>query len=215
MQMRLYWRQTQRLFLSASWALLLVFSAVLSASVALWTKTAGTQLAIPDWTVWAGVIAAALLLFQAYSEYQRRTYDLTLAFKFDDRFNSKEMKCLRAKAASCLERNTGNLARTDSDLADIDEVLDFFDELGFCERGGQISPEVLHQDFHYWIKGYCSAARPYIQASREKDHPRWEHVESLNEMVHAVARRRRDKSTLFSDEAAIKEFLSHEKALVS
>jgi len=35
----------------------------------------------------------------------------------------------------------------DAELAKIDDVLDFFEDLGFYQHGYQISPEVIHHHF--------------------------------------------------------------------
>jgi len=210
----LIWRKTTRFLISASWALLLVLPAVIGATIAILTKAQNGALTVPTWVTVTAIFAAGLLLLQAYAEYRRRTYDMTWAFKFDDQFNSDSMKKLRAKAALCLEQNISDLGKTDPCLSDIDDVLDFFDELGFCERAGQMSPEVLHQNFHYWIKGYCSAAHHYIAAWRLKDPPRWEYVERLNKIVHAVAQRRKHKASLYLNMEDVRRFLDEEKGLI-
>ncbi len=155
-----------------------------------------------------------MLLVQARAEYRRRTYDLNWIFKYDERFNSEDLKRKRVSAARLLKQHAGNLCRTNAELAAIDDVLDFLDELGFDERGGQITPEVLHQNFHYWIRGYYSAAREYIEAWRKLERSRWEHIEGLNSIVHAVDLERnwgRGKLLLSSEEVA--EFLGFEIGL--
>ena len=194
---RLRVRQAQRLILSASWALLLIGSAVISAGVSIWLKSQqspqqNTDNLIPTWVLWAGAVAAVFLVIQAIAEFQRRTYDLTWIFKYDDRFNSKEMKGDRAKAARVLKAQQGQLSRCTPEMACIDDILDFFEDLGFAERGGQITPEVIHQNFHYWIRGYYSAAKEYIAAQRNDEKSRWDHLEALHEVVHEVSQTRND-----------------------
>src|SRR6266478_7954516 len=82
---------------------------------------------IPWWLIGGGVVGVFLLIGQAYAEYQHRAYDPTWAFKFDERFYGGEIKDSRCKAANVLKNNRGNLRRTDTDLEDIDDLLDFLE----------------------------------------------------------------------------------------
>ncbi|HEX4117976.1 MAG TPA: hypothetical protein VHX99_04180 [Rhizomicrobium sp.] len=209
-------RRAQRFFNSASGALLLVGPATLSAAIAIFLKPPDSKIEIPLWVLGAAVLAFILLLIQAAAEYQRRTYDLTWIFKYDERFSSKEIKEHRVLAATTIKKHQKSLRRVDTDLDDIDDVLDFFDELGFNEQGGQISPEVLHQNFHYWIRGYYSATKEYIEAWREKQPSRWEYVEELYKITDAVALERdggKPRGLLTAPE--LEQFLNEEMKLTT
>ena len=197
--------------MSASWALLLIGPAVVGGIISIWSKSAQSEIVIPPWVLWSGAVAVGFLAIQAVAEFRRRTYDLTWIFKYDDRFSSKEMKAARAKAAKVLKKQQGQLSRCTSDIGCIDDVLDFFEELGFAERGGQITPEVIHQNFHYWIRGYYSAAKEYIAAHRNDEKSRWEHLESLHEIVYEVAQTRNDRrATKEITGEALEKFLDYE-----
>ena len=78
-------------------------------------------------------------------------------------------------------RGQGICSRFSSDfrLTDIDDMLDFLEDVGLYRRADQISPELAHHHFFHWTRGYWQAAKPYIQAWREKEPARWSHVEEL------------------------------------
>jgi hypothetical protein len=145
----------RRRFASGSRVLLIGGPPIITVAVATWTKTLDANvISVPWWLIIGGIIGVILLLFQAGVEYQVRTYDSALAFRFDDRFFDDEMRKARSKAAKLLKESQGKLRRTDPELADIDDVLDFFEDLGFYQHGDQITPEVAHHHFYHWIRGY-------------------------------------------------------------
>ena len=120
-----------------------------------------SSLRTPDFNsliVWVLLCAWLVLFgFQMIAEYQRRTYDPTLMFKFDDKFDSRELKLTRSNAATVLKSNQAGLGCAGFRSSDVDDVLDFFEALGFFMRSDQITPEVAHHAFFYWIRGYYSA----------------------------------------------------------
>jgi hypothetical protein len=69
------------------------------------------------------------------------------------------------------------------EFADIDDVLDFLEDVGLYQRADHISPELAHHHFFHWTRGYWQAARTYIQAWRRKEPARWNHVEELFETI--------------------------------
>ena len=122
--------------------------------------------------------------YQTYLNYERNTYDPTMALKYDDIFY--EMTKARLKAATSLKSNRDNLSNIHQYkvlLEDIDDVLDFFDTIGFLLKSDQISDKVAHQYFCHWIRGYWVFAEPYIHEWQKKEITRWEHLEELFETV--------------------------------
>lgn len=142
--------------------------------------------ALPGWTILLFIIGVVGLFLHAVFEYQRRTHDPTWIFRFQDIFDGDDFIELRKAAVDVLRKNRGNLAATDLELTPIDEVLDFFEDLGFYERGGQISVEVIHHHFYYWIRGYYRAAEPYIKARQAEESATWEHLEPLLALLQRV-----------------------------
>ena len=156
------------------------------------------------------LIALAFIILQARLEYRRKTYDPTWIFKFDERF--KGMRQERLNASQLLLNDISTPASLDdAELAKIDDVLDFFEDLGFYQHGYQISPEVIHHHFYHWIRGYWSAARTYVERSRRDERKAWEHLEELFETGCDIETRdggTRERELL--DREEIKDFLSNE-----
>jgi hypothetical protein len=150
------------------------------------------------------------------AEYRKRTYDPTWALKFDDKFDSAEMRSARSKAAKALKDKQGRLGCADYTSPDIDDVLDFFEGLGFFMQGDQITPEVAHHAFHHWIRGYYSAAKEYLEAAQKTEPSHWEYVRTLFEITNQVERervRKKGKHKILLDEGGIAKFLDEEICL--
>ncbi len=160
------------------------------------------------------VIALAvlsLLAFRAKAEYQRRTYDPTWVLKFDEIFNSESMKIIRGKAAKSLIDNRGNLANDETSLPDLDDVLNILDTVGFYEHGHQITPEVAHHHFHYWVHGYYQAAHEYIEWCESSEPTVWEFIKELYDMTNSIEiERSGGKRKALLDEKRMLDFLEDE-----
>jgi hypothetical protein len=152
-----------------------------------------------------------------YSEYRRRTYDPTWVLKFSDIFDGEEMMLTRSKASRFLKENKGQLDDEARDSPDVDDLLDFFEDLGFFMQGDQITAEAAHHAFYHWIRGYYSTTQPYLKVGREKKPPCWEHVEMLYNVTNQIEReiiKKSHKSKKFLDEKDTEKFLDEEIALV-
>jgi hypothetical protein len=104
------------------------------------------------------------------------------------------MKNARHKAASIIKQNP-QLGSQDREYADIDDVLDFFDDLGFFVRGHQISPEIAHQFFYEWIRGYYAwTADSYIRVTQNDYPTQWEYVHQLYSLTSDIESKRLKKS---------------------
>jgi hypothetical protein len=183
------------------------------------TPASGTTatLWVSPYVGWAllalAAIGVVLLALQWSAEYRKRTYDPTWALKFDALFNNNSMWQTRSKAARALKANQGKL-RGDLELSDVDDVLDFFEDLGFYMKGDQITPEVVHHAFHYWIRGYYTAAREYVESAQEDDPTAWECVPELFKTIHEIDEEHaKGKAFKFCDEEYLHSFLHEEIAL--
>jgi hypothetical protein len=82
-------------------------------------------------------------------------------------------------------------------------------------QGDQVTAESAHHAFHYWIRGYYSAARVYVKAAREREPSTWEFVEFLFNMTDQIERERyknRLKDVTLLGEKETDEFLDEEIA---
>src|SRR5689334_16022825 len=181
---KLGWHRTRRLFASGS-PLLFGGSATILAALTPWLVASLTRssndraIPVPEvlWGLTAGVlVGAVLLLVQMYSEYCRRTYDPNWAKRFDDLFNSESMLKTRALAAASLRDNAAQLSHSSFVDSNIEDVLDFLEDLAFYMRGDQITPEVVHHSYHHWIRGYYWTARDYLTAKQLERPCTWEFV---------------------------------------
>ena len=71
-------------------------------------------------------------------------------------------------------------------LDKIDDVLDFFEDVGFYVNGGQISPEIAHHHFYHWLRMYWQASIDYVEAWRKRESARWNHIDALFEITSEV-----------------------------
>jgi hypothetical protein len=176
------------------------------------------------WPFYAlGIVAAGLLALRAWSEYRQQTYDPKwISSMFWNEFDSESTKaarCLAAKTLRAYEGEKLRLALATKDpylehpaLTNIDDALDFFEDLGFYVEGDQISPEVAHQAFFYWIEGYYLASKEYIEFCQKTSKTAWDHFKPLYEVTSEVeATKVKDRQDL--NEAELRRFLDGEIAL--
>lgn len=205
------WHRIQRMLASLSATVLVAGGAIIGGLVvAIATAFTMPSFSVPPWIIGALVGGIILLFAHAWADYRQRTYDPTLAFKFDERFNSPEMKNLRRKAAQLLKENRGKLRQRAHEFTDIDYIMDFLSDIAFYQHGRQISPEVVHHTFYYWIRGYYIAAIDYIAACREVE-PVWGYLEEMYALTSAIEKKKlRGRSFITLDETAITVFLDDE-----
>jgi hypothetical protein len=216
---RLFWSRFRRVLLSTS--------TVLAAGLGL----AGL-IGLPDklntWAstrlIWVvGVLAVVLLVLRAWSEYRQQTYSPQwMSSMFWNQFDDDSTKDARILAAKTLKAYEGEKLRLalgskdpdleHPDLVNIDEALDFSEDLGFYVEGDQISPEVAHQAFYYWIEGYYTAAKEYIAFCQKTSPTAWDHFKPLYDVTSEVeVSKVKDKKDL--DEKELRKFLEGEITL--
>jgi len=138
-------------------------------------------------------VLALLLGFQMNAEYKRRTYDPKWMLTFDEDFASDDMRRKRAKAAGDIKKNRAQLADETFKSPQLDDVFDFFEGVGFLMQGDEITPEYAHQAFYYWLDGYYSAGREYIEKVQKSEPTRWECVKGLFDLTSEVEKERLGK----------------------
>jgi len=174
----------------------------------------------------AWIAGVAFWCIQSGLEYQRRTHEPTLALKYQEVFDSDEMrKVKRPEAARAIgEFRTGVLeferAEDRRAMEDrVDDILDLFEDVGFLVAGGQISPEVAHHFFFHWLRGYWRSAERYIAEQRGLNPTQWEHVGRLVAITEEIEDwdvfEKTDASSNTNDDDEIREFLDEEIRLGS
>jgi hypothetical protein len=179
MSKSIIWPTRRRRFLFYfSGTALAVASAVLLPAFGVWREFHGSQNA--GYWLAGAVLLIAFICVRNYLEYRRVKYDPQWAMNFQDRFNAATMTQARSKAAQTLLDNKADLRNIDNAaLADIDDVLDFFEDIGLYQRADHISPELAHHHFFHWTRGYWQAANQYVEAWRVNEPARWNHLEEL------------------------------------
>jgi hypothetical protein len=201
-------------FLTGLASLTFTFLAIMVAILGqLATNRTGSTTTLFWWLLGGGVVGFGFLLWQAYAEYRKLTYDPTVMFRYQETWD--EMKAERSRAARLIRDHPDKLASPKENqalLRDIDDPLDVLDDIGFYLKGDQISPEVAHQHFDHWIRGYSCAAHDYIDAWRKEEPTRWEHVGFLYDKVTRIEAKRSKKrpNELCLTPTKIAEFLDDE-----
>jgi hypothetical protein len=146
---------------------------------------------------WATSIATICLVlgaagtFYFQSHQNRFALGIDLLLKLDDRFNM--MRASRQKAATYLKEKQGIGAGTDVSIANLerhlDEVVDFFDQLGYLLKHRALDRRAVWSAFYYQVHQWYSNAEKYITSQRQPDATIWENFDYLNTQLVAEQRR--------------------------
>jgi len=140
------------------------------------------------------IVGLAFIIYQTYLSYERRTYDPTWTWRFQSKFDRIARHRLAAATVLKEKRDIlSDIKRNQETLEEIDEVLDFFEDVGFYMQGDYVTPEAAHHQFYHWLRGYWLSAKPYVDARRALESAVWENVENLfiatNEIEYGYPRR--------------------------
>lgn len=204
------WRtRLRRFFHYVSGTYVAVFSAIVIPAVGIWHATSGRS---GLWIIAGVSVGILLMILRNYLEYQRVIYDPHWALNFQDRFDAMNQG-VRPRAAATLRDRKADLGDiTNPALATIDDVLDFFEDIGLYQRADYISPELAHHHFFHWVRGYWQASEPYMQAWRKKEPARWNHVEELFETICDIELKQHGgkREQLMLSDSELGEFLLQE-----
>jgi hypothetical protein len=159
-------------------------------------------------TAWAAMLAAIAAVLTLYFENKRSRFSvgIDLLLKLDERYDTVGMRRLRRSAAKSL------LAKSAS--GDVDEVLDFFEMIGFLVQGGALDKKMVWHNFFHSVSGYWNSAKEYIQQEQErlKDPTVWRELDFLYKSVTTIEKRERKclDSDLLLSKDSIEKFLQEE-----
>jgi hypothetical protein len=111
-------------------------------------------------------------------------FDTTLAKKYDEQFENMTRKRARAAIAiqEYLSKGDWNLVTNNTDA--LDDVLGFFDIMGYDEQHGLINPDVLHEYFCDDIMAYYQASSNYIaKVQKSEGETTFANIKSLFDAV--------------------------------
>lgn len=99
----------------------------------------------------------------------RSTLQANTLLQLTDKFDSPEFQGKQKKAAqACL----ANLA-TKNPGVDVDDVLDFFEDLAFMVTNGALDERMMWHGFHHWVRVYYQASEQYIISRRREEPAVW------------------------------------------
>jgi hypothetical protein len=130
--------------------------------------------------------------FNSESRHNRFALALDLLLKMDDRFNA--MRASRQKAATYWKDKEAGKNVPVARSAYLDDVLDFFDLLGYFRKLGALERLPVWNMFYHHAHHWYSTAEEYITSQRQKDHTIWENFYDLDrELVGEQMRQRNCK----------------------
>lgn len=173
--------------------------------------------------LWIALIISFVLslVFQITASIHSRTYKTELVLRYQDKFNEEKMTRYRAQGSMAIseymQKHDWNSVTNEDELDGLENVLDFFDELGFYWKSGDISGEVLHEHFYFAMRTYCQETTNYIHRAQEKGYKaNWENVEPLFNVLTKIEAAKVGKSATncIWDEHTLQENLQAEFRLV-
>lgn len=155
-----------------------------------------------------GFTALLAVALQTWANLVTGVFNSNLVLKYQDLFESKKIRKSRATAAR--EFKSDNKYSPGS--REIETVLDVFEDIGFYVKHDEMSVEVAHHHFYYWIRGYVQTAGDYIDDYRREDETAYEHCAFLLKAVSQFEAKKLKTSivTLRWNEKDIADFLEDE-----
>jgi hypothetical protein len=151
---------------------------------------------------------AGIIVFWWQVERARFNQRVDLIIKLSERFDRPEMRKLRAKAAQALQDERV------SEIGPVDDVLNFFEELGFLLTHRAVDIESVYEFFEEWVTGYWQLAEQSLREKWMTDqrHSTYSNLRKMISMLrdHELVRTGFELQRSAQD---IKEFLSGETGL--
>src|SRR5271154_5674851 len=138
------------------------------------------RLKITMWFVAVTFIGSSILI-QALAQHHEWEYKNDLVLRYQDRYEDQmiDSRIAAANAVSIyLQKGNWNADTNQYDVDGLENVLAFYDELGFYWKNHEVSTDVLYEHFYNDMRTYCQAGMNYIQT--KSDSPTdWEYVKPL------------------------------------
>lgn len=155
----------------------------------------------------AAVTTAGLVAWEVHEEVRSTRLDAKVEafWHVDDQWNSPAMLDLRSAAATAL------LARKPS--ADVNTVLDFFDELTLLMNRGALDEELTALQFYRPLANYWTASGDYVRHVQRDRPAAWKDVGELLDRLAAIEARRKQQplSTVRPSPDDVQQFLMDEQ----
>ena len=157
-------------------------------------------------TAVAALIVTVTTVSQVRQETQRVLFNAGLdsLWHFDEQWNSDGMMDARSAAATALLDGRPS--------HDIDEVLDFFDQVALLLKRGALDEEMVCYEFYWPMANYWFASQEYIRQVQRDAPAMWEQLAGAVPRLAAIEAQRRKHAAEASvpTKAQIAEFLAAE-----
>ena len=136
------------------------------------------------------ILAAIFGLFaQIRASLHQKEFKTDWLFHFEDEW--RDMRDDRSMAATeVLQYMKTDNWDTVTNTENLDQVLDFFEDLGFYSENNQISDEILHQEFYSEMRMYCQPSEQYITQAEISEPAVWNHVLPLLKRMTLIESKR-------------------------
>ncbi len=152
------------------------------------------------------VIAAGMIIFVIIENRRSKfIFGLRLLLEVNEYFHSGAMLGTRQKAAAALIN--------DSYDENVEDLLDFFEMVGYLSKRHAIKRELIWHNISHWIIRYGYAAKIYREEDQQKLPRRWENLTALCRHLSRMERRKYGVSVVTQE--SVKEFLDKERDILS
>ena len=160
-----------------------------------------------DWVAVSSIAAvivaiAAVLIVIVENKRDKFILGLKMLLELSDHFNSDSMLETRRKAAVSLLDGS-------YDDENVENLLDFFEMVGYLLKHRAINRQVLWCNISYWIIHYWYAAEIHIERKQQKIPARWENIRYLFRIISKIERKKHGISVITNE--SIKTFLKKER----
>lgn len=163
-------------------------------------------------TAWTGLAAAIVAIYALWAESKRHRFSMgiELILRLEDQFSTQRMYTNRRKAA-CAFRNKNYVEAVN----EIDEIIDFFEGVGFLVKRGALHRKVVWTFFFSYLFRFWYLAKEYIESERRRDPTLWtEFVDLYNNLLQIEqADRRKREAPLELNRDDLEQFLREETSL--
>lgn len=129
------------------------------------------------------------------SEQANVENQIAVAKDYDSRFENMTGK--RAKAAIAIQEyfSKGDWNKVTNNTDGLDEVLGLFEIMGYDEKQGLISPDILHEYFYEDVVAYYLASKDYISIVQGTDGANtYSHIKPLYDSMISIEMQEEHKS---------------------
>jgi hypothetical protein len=155
---------------------------------------------------------------QGFIQFEEHRYSGDLVLRLDAKFDGmKEERAEAARAVSAFLGKGSWDAVSDQERDGLDDVLGFFEEVGFLWKTNRVSAEEVHEYFYDDLRMYCQESLGYMdEQRRELSSSYFENVEPLLEATTRVEAKKigRPVSDCKWDKDVLEESLKAEIRLI-